>query len=306
MDDVLKRVREVRRFVYAVFFYYAVLDFVVAFLATAIIFDFAGVGVTYALAVAAIYSLARAIKNIRRSDVIADIEAHYRGLRERLTTAYDNRDTDNVLVRRLRTDVLAKMDAVESTPFIDSIAAMKRVFAVIVLCFVFIGIGTAEFKTFPVVEFIGENPVLNEAREAINNLPGGDGFGVDEEDRSWEPSNWSNPDEQDTLGAEAGGRKPGVSYGPIPGTGGGAGEDVNEQIFGQASSASLEGQDIDFKLHPEYGGDIEISQEGDETRRPADFALPDVASLEECAECVVGPEHEEIVRRYFEKIAEEQ
>ncbi len=306
MDDILRRVREVRRFVYGVFFYYAVLDFVAAFLATAIVFDFAGIGVTYALAVALVYSLVRALKKIKRSDVIADIETHYRGLQERLTTAYDCRDCDNVLVRRLRADVLAKMQSIESTPFIDSAAAMKRVLAVIVLCFVFIGVGTAEFKTFPVVEFIGENPVLNEAREAINNLPGGNEIGVDEEDRSWEASNWSNPDEQDTLGAEAGGRKPGVSYGPIPGTGGGAGEDVNEQIFGQASSASLEGQDIDFRLHPEYGGDIEISQEGDEVRRPADFAFPDVASLEECAECIVGPEHYEIVRRYFEKLAEEQ
>ncbi|MFH1722056.1 MAG: hypothetical protein ABH950_05565 [Candidatus Altiarchaeota archaeon] len=306
MDDVLAKIREVRNLVYFILLYTASLDFIFSFLVFAIILDLFGVKFLYALVPALFYTVYALRENLKENDVIRDIEANFHGLNERLKTAYDNQGQDNVILRGLRRDVIVRMQSIESNPFINLGSQVKRVFSIVILSFIFLSIGTIEFREMPLWDFLGENPVLNEARDAVNSIRGGieDQLGLDE-DRSYKGGNYSDPTQEETLGAEAGGRKPGISYGPIPGTGGGAGDDINENIFGEASSASLQGQNIDFKLHPEYGGEIEVNEEEQENKPFQEFVLPYIESLEECQECIVGPEHEEIVRRYFEKIAEE-
>jgi hypothetical protein len=64
--------------------------------------------------------------------------------------------------------------------------------------------------------------------------------------------------DEEKLGGESGGEMPGFSEGPIPGFGGGVGEDSNPDIYGEASSAKIAGKDIYMEVHPEYGGEIEI------------------------------------------------
>jgi hypothetical protein len=141
----------------------------------------------------------------------------------------------------------------------------------------------------------------DKAREAMDGAVGG--FDTLTGNR-WEKSNYSDDKSKDKLGAQAGGNRPGMSSGPIPGKGSGTGTDPSADIYGKASSASIAGNDVDFRLRPEYGGDIEIRETGARAKDPA-FQMQDVQSAEQCVECVVGPEHEEVVRKYFEKILPE-
>ncbi|MFC2154536.1 hypothetical protein ACFLRC_03525 [Candidatus Altiarchaeota archaeon] len=304
MDDVLKKVGEVRNLLIGYVLYDAVLDFMLAFLVSAIVLSLIGLGMLYSVIPALIYSLAKIYKNLRESDVLSQVEENYRSLKERLKTAYDNRGRDNIILTMLRKDVSLHMSRINADSFMEAGIMVKKVFGVIFLSFVLLSVSVVQFKGAPVLELLGQNPVLNDAKDKIDSYMGINDLGVDDEGRVWQGSNYSNPQEEETLGAEAGGKKPGIAYGPLPGRGGGAGDDVNDEIFGEASSASLEGQDIDLRLHPEYGGDIEVNEEESRRAPIEDFVLPDVESLEECRECITAKEHEEIVRRYFEKIAE--
>ncbi|MBD3387794.1 MAG: hypothetical protein GF416_01985 [Candidatus Altiarchaeales archaeon] len=255
------------------------------------------------LPAALLFALLQLVKEYRRSDIIRRIGSSYDNLGERLQTAMEYRGTSNIIVEDLMSDVSRRMDDVESSTFLDTRTLSKRIYAVIILAFVLLTTIVLDLRSvaFDSLDFILSDPDI---QNRISDVAGKTGSEFDTlmGDR-WEQSNLTGEDEE-KLGAESGGERPGVSEGPLPGTGGGVGADALEDIYGEASAANILGDDVDFRLHPEYGGEIEIRETGGTARRN-EFNLEEVQSAEECEECVIGPEHEEVVRRYFEKILPE-
>ncbi len=302
MSDLNSKLMEAKAVFWSMKFYNIVLDFLVGFLFSALVFLLAGIGLLYAVLPALIYSAVRFFKEYRNRSLVRRLEGKYDRLDERLQTAIEYDGMRNVIVEDLVSDVTRRMDAIESSSFLDSKAVSKRVYTLIVLSFILL---TAVMLNLRAFVFDSLDDLLeNTGLEGLEDLAGKAGTEFDMlTGNRWENSNLTAEDKE-KLGSQSGGERPGVSEGPIPGVGGGIGGESNQEIYGEASSASIEGRDVDFRLHPEYGGEIEIRETGGSVRDNT-FNLEDVQSAEECVECVIGPEHEEMVRRYFEKILPE-
>jgi hypothetical protein len=253
----------------------------------------------------ALYAILQLLRARSHRNLVRMLEGKYDRLDERLETALEYKGARNIIVEDLTLDVARRMDAVEASAFFNMGDLSKRVWTVIIFCFLFLTLTVLNLRS---ATFDSINHLLDSAslRDTVDKMLGGNGTsGFDRfTGQRWEESNYSNDKDKNKLGAQSGGKQPGINEGPLPGTGSGTGADAKNDIFGKASSASIAGKDVDFRLHPEYGGEIEIRQTGG-GNQPNQFNLDQVASVDECQDCVVGPENEEVVRRYFEKILPE-
>ncbi len=296
------KIVEAEAVMWAIKVYAVAIDLIVGFLGSAIIFQTIGINMAYSIFPAILYALYRLYLQYTSRSIVSKLDGKYEDLGERLATALEYRSKNNIIVSDLMSDVTKRMDSVESSTFLDSKQLSKKIYTIVVLSFLLLTVTVLDARSFA---FDKLGFILDAARlrEDLQHLSSGNtGTGLDAlfGDR-WEQSNWTTENEKDKLGAESGGEQPGINEGPLPGTGGGTGAEPGKDIFGDASSAAISGKDMDFKLHPEYGGDIEIRETGGR-KTTKEFTLNEVSSVEECVECAVGPENEEMVRRYFEKI----
>lgn len=299
-----KKLWEARSVFWSIKFYRVILDFFAAFLAFAIVFKLLDRTIFYALVPAAMFAALRLIIEFMRGDMSEKLRGKYENLNERLSTALENENVDNIIVSDLLFDVSERMDKVESSAFFDKRDISHRVLTIMVCAFLLLTVTAFDLRnlTLDSLKRILDDPAV---RHGVNNLNDGVSDGLLKAfGEQWEMSNWTSDKELDKLGGEGGGEKPGESEGPIPGSGGGVGENTITDIYGEASAASLFGRDIDFRIRPEYGGEIEIRQTGSQeaARR---FTLDEVNSVEECQECAIAPENEQLVRGYFERILPE-
>ncbi|MBU0762416.1 MAG: hypothetical protein KKD39_05270 [Candidatus Altiarchaeota archaeon] len=301
MEALDNKVFEAKMVLASLKLYRVFLDFIAVFIASAVIAQLMSANIFYSIFPALVYALLQIALQIRNTEITPYLRGEYSGLDERLKTALENDDTKNVIALDLLGDVTKRMDDVEASVFFKSKDVTKRIAVIVVLSFVFLTIVALDLKSIAAYnfKFLIEDGKLDDALKELSDGTGG-GMEALFGDR-WEQSNFSTENEKNKMGAESGGEKPGFNEGPIPGKGGGTGSQSGGDIYGDASSASLAGKDIDFKMHPEYGGDIEVRDTGSQMMKRK-FSLDDVESVEECTDCVVGPENEEMVRRYFEKI----
>ncbi|MFC2162511.1 hypothetical protein ACFLRF_02425 [Candidatus Altiarchaeota archaeon] len=301
MDDLVNKLREATIVYMSLRAYKLVLDLAISFLAASILLQILGFSMFYSLIPVLLYVMLQVILEARKANVMKQIEGRYDTLNESLETAYEHREDDNIIVASLLKDVSSKMEHVESSTFFKPREVATRVATTIILLFIMMTITVLDLRG-ALVDFMVDNTRVGERLK--------DGFGNAQNrfqammGEDFEKSNYSTADEQDKLGAESGGERPGISQGPIPGKGGGIGEDGGKDIYGDASSANIEGENLKFQLHPEYGGEIEIRETGGRLIQK-EFTLDRIESAETCEECVIGPEHEEVVRKYFEKILAE-
>ena len=298
--ELIDKVKEARILFIGLRAYKLLLDFIMGFLLTAVFLQILGVTLFVALVPAAFYFVIQLIRELRRTDIVSHLESRYGNLRERLSTAYENRGRSNIIIDDLMRDVSTRLEDVESSSFVESKALTIRTIATIFLAFLLFTVTVMDFRGF-LLGLINDNTdlsnTINNAKEGYTNelqaLMG----------ERWEGSNWTTEDEKEKLGAQSGGQRPGYGQGPVPGSGLGVGSETSSDIYGKASVASIEGQNLDFQLHPEYGGSIEV-QESTGKIKASDLTITNVESADTCDDCAVGPEHEDIVRRYFEKISE--
>jgi len=207
----------------------------------------------------------------------------------------------NILFAILPAAIFAMLELLREYLKRDMMGNLHGRYDVLISCFILLTVTVLDLRnlTLDSLKRLLEDPSV---RGTLDNLLG-DGRGELEMfmGGEHEKSNWTSSEEKKKLGSEAGGETPGYNEGPIAGQGGGKGYETGADIFGDAQSASLFGKDVDFNLHPEYGGDIEIRETGGRAKVKR-FDIDEVQSVEECAECVVGPENEEVVRNYFELI----
>jgi hypothetical protein len=301
VDELVKKLREATAVYVGMRAYKLLLDLAISFLIASIFLQIIGFSMVYSMIPAGLYVLIQLLREFRKVNVIKQIEGRYDSLNESLETAYEYRGAENIIVDSLLDDVAKNMDHVESSTFFKPREVTIRVFTAITLVFIMLAITVLDLRG-ALLDFMVDNTgVGGKLKDGFSQA--GDRFETLMGDR-WEQSNYSTDKEKDKLGAESGGERPGISQGPIPGRGGGVGQDSGQDIYGKASSANIEGENIEFSLHPEYGGEIEIRETGGRVTQKS-FELTRVESAETCDECVIGPEHEEVVRKYFEKILAE-
>lgn len=299
MEGFIKQLQELDRVFWGIQVYRLFLDLLIGFLFFSIVLQFLGASILYSLPPTILYLLILATREILARDVLGGVEKEYPELNERLKTAYDNRGTEgNVIVEDLLSSVSKTMENVSSSSFLSSGGLAVRVYITLVLVFLLLSVSFIDIRNIAAGLM---NPDLMKNNYLLNALANGSiTFG---DQSRWEMNPNYTAEDPNKLGAEPGGEQPGYSEGPIPGVGGGVGSSENPNIYGDPSAASLGDSSVHIELHPEYGGSIHI-EESNQQLSGSGVDIGQVESSQQCEDCIVGPEYEEIVRRYFEKLLE--
>ncbi|MBD3261884.1 MAG: hypothetical protein GF334_09510 [Candidatus Altiarchaeales archaeon] len=242
------------------------------------------------------YFLLAVLLEFHQWNIINLIASKKRDIDQQLKTAWEFKDQDNFLVADLKEDAAKKMSELGASNLLDTKAVFRRTTAIVLLSFLLLTFNFLGLAYIDLGKLLKEKTGVSDfgfvdLRKGFESLAG---------DR-WESSEDHFTKEKEKLGTDSGGEQPGVSQGEIPGKGGGVGYDSVEDIYGEAKYASLEGSRLDFRVKPEYGGSIQIRESGGKAQSD-EVLLGEVGQEDSCVDCLVGPEHEAIVRRYFEKI----
>ncbi len=211
-----------------------------------------------------------------RGDVVEKIERENPFLEDRFGTAIDNEDKDNIVVKDLINQVYLDLGKART----DSLLHMRRVgleigISVIVvfllLFLMFIG-----FEGVDIGGFIGGSSGGSGGGGGNSGQGGGSG------------------------GGEGGGNTPADQEVSM-----GMGDTQN--IFGNPTVAKIEGKDIELEIHPEYGEGMGTGEEGGKGPQTnpttAQGVSVEAVSSNPYTENIPA-ELEELVRSYFEKVAE--
>jgi len=226
-------------------------------------------------AVAAGFSIVAVIINLyreRETDTIHRVEQRYRFMRERLTTAMDNLFENNEIVESLINDVSRDFAKVSVSSFLNLrkvtiYSIFSIVLALIILIATFVGFEPIDFSLI----FSGVGGVGSGSGFGSSGSGGGAGEAV------------TNP----TIGSFAG-------------------SSDSSDIFGVKSVAKLGNEEITFEIHPEYGDGPSIRNSGElRSSGGSEESLDASGIAAESFRENIPEKHEDIVRKYFEKVAEE-
>lgn len=237
-----------------------------SFLGTELVFETLGIIlVEFVLALAI-----TAFRHIRKEkkDAIKIIEEKFPTLSERLRTAYDNRDLNNIIVKDLLDKVTLDIKPVNSSALMD-----RRM--------LIIGIGalllTASGSTYIAVTDYHTDITPKDLPEAMENIP----FISDKDSGLL------------TLEESEAGEK-------------GNGE-ASEDLFGEPAVIVVEGTEVDLKIPPGAGQGFTIQEEGEEREDAfGQSAAYDPEAIASQAYYENLPEgYRNIIQDYFEELAEE-
>jgi hypothetical protein len=296
-DPIISRLSEVKKLSWKLSVFCVILNALVIFLVFAIVLRLFGIHAIIAVCPTIVYLMITVIYTVYKTNVIKSVISRHPSLNERLQTAYDNRNVKNIIVESLIKDVSRGMDMIQYSSFLNARGVMSRTILTVILVFVFLSINLVN------VDDIGFNFRGFIGNEFIDQIEDFTGFRIfqnefqPDEDERFESK---NKIEEDKLGGESGGELPGFNEGPIPGLGGGTGEESNPDIYGEPSSANIAGRNIDMEMHPEYGGEIEI-KDVEEERRGGEFSGDLKGKSAEIPE--QDPvEYRELIRKYFQSL----
>lgn len=97
-----------------------VLDLIIILLSGFLIFNYIGVKFMWILSLPLLIYLVITLKINFNKNVLKIIEGHYPFLKERLSTAYDNKEEKNVVIEDLARDISTDMDKVRYSSFIST------------------------------------------------------------------------------------------------------------------------------------------------------------------------------------------
>ncbi len=296
-DPIVSRLSEVKKLSWEIHAFCVILNTIIVFLVFAIILRFFGIPSIIAICPAIIYLMINIIYKVYRTNVIKSVVSKYPSLDERLQTAYDNRKVKNIIVESLLKDVSKRMDKIRYSSFLNAREVMSRTILTVILVFVFLSIN---FINIEDLGFNFQGFIDKDLLEQIEDFTGFDIVHDEFQPEEGERFESKNKIEEERLGGESGGELPGVNEGPIPGFGGGIGEELNPDIYGEPSSAKIAGKDIDMEMHPEYGGGIEI-RDVEEERVRGEFSGNLKGKSAEIPE--QDPvEYRELIRKYFQSL----
>lgn len=205
----------------------------------------------------------------KKTDAIVQIEEKYPNLRERLRTAYDNSNVDNIIVNDLLEAVSSNLTKVRSSDFLRR----RRVaFGVLLILF------SVSVLTFITVNDIHTDTTPGDWEKILENLPG-----IGEEE---------NPDDIFLINEEEGDQD---------------GNSGNEDLTGEPAVVVVDGKEVDLSLPPGTGTGFQPNEEAEEiidefenSPGGAPVATPAGTYNEELPDG-----YESVIKSYFEQLAEE-
>ncbi len=306
---LVRELREIRREYNKTYSFIALENAIIILLISAIFLRFMNFNIFIAIIPPILYLLYIIFlcKSIREKHIVEKIASVDPSLSERIKTAYDNRKYRgrNIVLISLNYDVSRMMDKMGLSSLIDIKMITFRTITTVILAFILLSIN------FINLDFTRLSINLNPdyINEITNSISKSHGFNMGRDmknmgnlNRYVADNRYKDKEERQNLGAEGGGEIPGFSEGEIPDTGGGAGLSADEDIFGKATSAKIEGKNIDMKLHPEYGGNIEIR----DVNQVSDINILDIGEVKATEMPEQEPlEYREFIKRYFQSLQRE-
>lgn len=308
---MIRKIKDTRREHWKIRLFIALINAVIVFLLSALILSFMKTDMLIALAPALIYLVYEFFISSAESErvLVERISLNNPEIREQIKTAYDNRRDKgrNIVLLSLSREVSKMIDKTGVSSLMDSNELVFKTVSAVFLSFILLTVNVMGFD----VSFMSS--LLD--NEEINHLIGGieDSTGFDLREglsSTGEKKEYAADDrfedsvERPDIGSSHGGVTSGFDEGEIPDSGGGAGSTADEDIFGDPSTASIEGRNVDMKLHPEYGGNIELRDVNDEAEG---WEIPE-KTLEGEASGMPDQdpiEYKEFIKRYFEAIQQE-
>ena len=264
----LIKMRKISLFRYALIF---ITSLLVAFLILFIL----GVWVYLAFIPACLIVVVLYLLGRRYLNPIKEMERGNPVLEERLRTAYDNREKDNIITRGLVREVSYDLNDVSGDAFINMKRVNTYVAVSIIVVFILLFLLFAGFGGLGLGGLFGAGGGGRGGTQGEGSGTGGGGGGMAD------------------VGDMESSQETSIGQGPP------------ENIYGDQSIAQIEGQDMELEMHPEYGeyGDFDMrGDEGgaDEIRK----GFVQATAAESYTENI-PVELESVVRKYFERLAEE-
>lgn len=204
----------------------------------------------------------------QKKDAISLLEEKYPVLKERLRTAYDNRNTDNIIVRDLAGSVIIDSKPLKSSAFFDRRRFTKSLFVIIFTASILIYVSETGYQA----------PVSpNNLAPMIDNIP----FISNSN-----PELYSPPDENSR---------------PLE-------NNSQDGILGEPTVVVVEGKEVDLKIPPGSGQGFTNQQDTNQTNESfiqSDLVNPEAIASQAYYENL--PEgYRNVIQNYFEGLAEEE
>lgn len=269
MKGFRKVVREVRNTIIEVLIIPSLLDGILLFLLFYLILSLFEFHPLLAIIPAAAYTLF-IIWRESKINALKLVEKYYPRLHEKLRTAADYADVDDIMVNELHTEVLQEIRNVASSTFISRNRIMVKVFCCIVISFLILSI--THFNISAVA-------FKNRLEDKINDLR--NQIALERDENALRFSN-------DSAAA-----------------GSGVGGGVNRNIFGQKHLATLGEEELEVELKPstlefKVGKVKEAEKKEFEEAFPDDVFLSGAGAYEEN----IPKDQQELVKNYFKKVSE--
>ncbi len=297
-DPISVRLEEVRELTVKISLFAVVLNSILVFLVSAIVLRVLGITAIIALCPMAIYAILNIIYSIHKINAITSVVKNYPSLDERLQTAYDNRGESNIIVESLIKEVDNRMKKIRYSPFLDTQKVLSRTIFSVILIFIFLSINfiNIEDLNLDLHKYVGAD-IIDQIEDFTGfDISQNNNFQVSKD----EEFETKNKVEDDLIGGDIGGETPGVSEGPISGSGGGTGEKADDDIYGDMSCAEIAGKNMGMEMHPEYGGEITIKDISEERAQEVFSDNLKGKSAEIPEQDPV--EYRELIKKYFQSL----
>ncbi|MEM2934080.1 MAG: hypothetical protein QXQ02_02250 [Halobacteria archaeon] len=271
LDEVYVKVKRLKRAFKGFKVYEATLDAFLIFMILYIIFLFLKIDTRFAAGFAIAYFTYRLIKYFK-FNIISEVVRRYPKLNERLQTAYDNIGVESLIARDLSQQVSRDMDEIKYSSFFPARNISKKVLAIVCMAFIMISLTFANVDQY-VEESIGK---------ILPPSPSNGGSQVNQADKQINKTR---------------GNRTRIA---VPG------EDTGESnIWGEASIAKIEGENIDFKIYRGVSSELGL--------RRAETELPEYGTSEQFPVSAIASSgyeenlpqvHEEVIKNYFTNLSQ--
>ena len=167
MYKFIHRVNELKKVSYQFKVIETVLDLIITMLSGFLIFTYMGISPGWAIIPPLIYLFIILKKNKFKNDIIFRIEERYPNMRERLRTIYDNKEQENIVIKDLASSILADMEKVKYSSFIDTRRlGLRAAIILLLVAFVLSGAVTNPAPYEP-KNGLTTNPTLPSANDSL-------------------------------------------------------------------------------------------------------------------------------------------
>jgi len=221
---------------------------------------------------AVIYFIVKVNRNLKNVKLI-NVEKMYPGLFEKLITAADTVKEDNLIVQKLREDVVTKLRKVKVSSFIDAGTLSLKIVLICLLFFLTIFVTSLNIHVLNLNDAISGTDINFQFKGYVWDL-----FGIGGGDNLDDGAASENESE-------------------------GAGNASFEDIYGEMSVATLKGRKLEMSFDLQEGSDdfknIKDIEDKSFNEFPPEEIVPTPADYDES---IVPKEQQKLIKDYFEQI----